>query len=82
MRKKKLKTKDIQMRYDLEVIRDEICGLYGQDCRIIYGLDDHEREIFKRYLDRVLESIDSFQSKYDFELESWMWKLLFKPEEI
>lgn len=81
MSKKKLSKKEMKMRCDLEIIRDEVCGLYGPDCEIIYELDPHEREVLMHYLDRMLELVENFQSQYDLEFTAEMCKSLFKPTE-
>lgn len=55
----------MQKDYELEKVRDLICGLYGQDCKSIYDIPAEKRERFTKYLDRVLESFDEWRETYE-----------------
>ena len=48
---------------ELELVRDKICGLYGQDSNIIYKLEERDRERLRKYLDGILEMLDQWQDK-------------------
>ena len=48
---------------ELELVRDKICGLYGQDGNIIYKLEERDRERLRYYLDDILEMLDQWQDK-------------------
>ena len=56
--------KGLMRDYELETVRDTICGLYGQDCKVIYSLDANNQAYFRKYLDALLEGFDAWREKY------------------
>lgn len=55
----------MQRALDLEIVRDQICGLLGQDCFAVYQLEGNDREHFIAYVEHLLADFDKWREKYE-----------------